>query len=81
MLEVITMTFCDLSIHSLLDPSYFINKFVAEILHHFESETIFCVDDPDEEEAILLNLVKWNVQDLLIVQSVICNGYSSGRVG
>lgn len=57
-LQVVTMAFGDLTVDCLLDPGYFIYKFVSEFLHHFKGESILGIDDPDEQETIGLELVE-----------------------
>lgn len=71
------MTLGYLTIDSLFDPSYLINQFVSKVLHHLESESILGIDYPNEEESISLQLIERNVEDLLIIQSVICDSNTS----
>ena len=92
MLEIVAVTLCNLSIHSLLDPHYLIHKSiksmlnhlyflpVAILLHHAEGEAVLGIDDPNQEETVALDSVEGNIQDFLVVQSIICDGYTSSWV-
>lgn len=80
MLKIIPMTLRNLTVHSLLDPGDFIYKFVAGLLHHFERKSILGVDDPNEQETVGLEAFEGNVEDLLVVESIICDGNTSGRI-
>jgi len=46
-----------------------------------EGEPVLGVDDPDEEEAVGLQLVEGHVQDFSVVEGVVGNGDTSGGVG
>lgn len=55
------------AIDGLLDPCDLVDEVVAKVLHHFDSISIFRVDDPNEKETIRLQPVKWNVFNLRVV--------------
>jgi len=80
-LEVIAMPLSYLAIDRLLNPSNLINKFILEVFHHFKCKSVFGVNHPDEEEAVGLEFVKWNVEDLLIVKSIVGNSNTSSGIG
>jgi hypothetical protein len=81
MLEVVAMTLGNFAVDGLLDPGDLVDELVAILLHHVEGKTIFGVDNPNEQEAVALDLIEGDVQDVLVIQSVIRNGHSSCRIG
>lgn len=81
MLEIKAMAFCDLAIDSLFDPCNLIYESVAPFVKHVQGKSILVVDDPDEEEAALLYFVERNFQNIIVCQSTVGNGNSSGWVG
>ena len=50
------------------------------MLHHAKGEAVLGIDDPNQEEAVALDRVEGNIQDFLVVQSIICDGYTSSWV-
>lgn len=54
---------------------------VVVFVQQVKGKAEFVVDHPNEEKAVCLDLVKGDVQDFLVGQSVIGYGYSSGGVG
>ena len=80
MLQIVAMTLGNLAIDGLLHPGYLIDQLVSEVLHHLNGKAVLRVDNPDEQEAVGLDLVEGDIPDLLVIQSVIGNGDSSGRV-
>ena len=57
-LEVKAVAFCDLAVYGLLNPGELVNQGVAISVHHLDGEAVLGVDDPDEEEAVFLQLVE-----------------------
>ena len=53
---------------------------VTILFHHVQRHSIFGIDDPDEEEAVTLNLIEGDVQNLLVVKSVIGDGHTSSWI-
>jgi hypothetical protein len=80
MLQVEAMSLGNLAVHRLLDPSNLVNKTVAPLVEHIESKPVLIVDHPDEQETILLNLVQRDVQNVLVCQSAISDGNTSGGI-
>ena len=80
MLQVVTVTFCDFSVHRLLDPSNLIHQSVAIMLHPFNCEAIFRVDDPKHEEAVRLQLVQGKLHENIVSKLLVCDGDATGRV-
>ena len=81
MLKIVSMTLRNLTVYGLLNPSNFIYKFVAGLLHHFERKSILGVNDPNEKETVGLEAFEGYLEYLLIVESIICDGNTSGRIG
>lgn len=54
---------------------------VAILVENFKCKSVLGVDDPNKKEAVSLNLVERHIKDLVIVQGVVGNGHTSGRVG
>jgi hypothetical protein len=77
MLQVVAVALGNLAIDCLLDPGDLIDKLVAEMLHHFDGHAILGINDPNKEETVCLDLVKGDIHDLLVVQGVIGNSYTS----
>ena len=75
------MTFGNLTVDRLLAPDDLVNEFVTKVLHHFDSVSVLGVDDPDEQEAVRLQLVKRYLLNLHIVQGVVSDGDASRRIG
>ena len=80
MLEIVAMALGNLPIDSLLHPSNFIDQLVSECLHHLNGKAVLRVDNPNEQEAVGLDLVEGDILDLLVIQSVIGDGDTSSRV-
>lgn len=80
MLQIVAMALGNLAIHSLLHPGYLIDQLVSEVLHHLNGKAVLRVDNPDEQEAVGLDLVKGDIRDLLVIQSIIGDGDTSGWV-
>ena len=80
-LEVVAVAFGDLPINSLFDPCNLINQPVAIVLHHRNGEPVLGINNPNKEEAIGLQLVKRDVEDLLIRESAVGDGHTTGRIG
>lgn len=70
----------NLAIDSLLHPGNLIDQFVSELLHHINGKAVFRVDNPDEQEAVGLDLVERDILNLLVIQSVVGDGNASSRV-
>ena len=70
----------NLAIDSLLYPGNLIDQFVSELLHHINGKAVFRVDNPDEQEAVGLDLVERDILNLLVIQSVVGDGNASSRV-
>ena len=81
MLKVVTVTLGDLAVDGLFDPGDLIDEFVAVFLHHLQCKAVLRIDHPNEQEPISLDLVERDVQDVLVVQGVVGDGNTSGRVG
>ena len=80
-LKVEAVAFGDLAVDCLLDPRDLVNQFVAELVEEFDGKPVLGVDDPNEEEPVVLNLVKGHIQNLIVGQSVVGNGDSSSWIG
>ena len=80
MLQVVAVSLGNLSIDCLLDPGDLIDKLVAEMLHHVDCKAILGIDDPNEEEAVGLDLVKGDIPDLLVIERVVGYGHTSSWV-
>jgi len=52
------MAFGDLAVDCLFDPYDFVNQLVLELFEEVEGVRVLGIDDPDEQEAILLQLVE-----------------------
>jgi hypothetical protein len=74
------VTLGNLAIDSLLHPSNLINQLVSECLHHLNGKAVLRVDNPNEQEAVSLDLVEGDILDLLVIQSVVGDGNTSSRV-
>lgn len=75
------MTLRDLAVDGLLDPSNLLYERVAVRVKHVESETVFGIDDPDEEEALLLQQIEAQIlHDLLVSEITVGDGDASGWV-
>ena len=57
-----------------------LNLLVVELFEEVESKAVLGVNDPDEEETILLDHVKRQVHDLLVIQRVVGDGNAASRV-
>jgi hypothetical protein len=80
MLQVVTVALGDLSVNCLFDPGNFIHQPITILFHHVQGHSIFGVNDPDEEKAVTLNLIEGDVQNLLVVKSVIGDGHTSSWI-
>ena len=80
MLQIVAMTLGNLAIDSLLHPGNLIDQLVSECLHHLNGKAVLRVDNPNEQEAVGLDLVKGDILDLLVIQSVVGDGNTSSRV-
>lgn len=60
------MTFSNFSVDYLLDPCDFIDKLVSEFVEYIEGKSLLNINDPNKEKALSLNLVKWNIENLLV---------------
>ena len=80
MLKIVSVTLRNLTVYGLLNPGDFIDKFVAGLFHHIERKSILGVDDPNEKETVGLEALEGNVQYLFIVESIISDSNSSGRI-
>lgn len=80
-LQIIAVALANFSVDSLLDPHHFVDHLVPELLKQTKRIAVFGIDDPNEKEALRLQFVEGDVEDLLIVQRVIGNGHSSRGVG
>ena len=50
------------------------------LLEESERKSVLVVDDPDEEESVLLEFLERQVHDFLIGECVIGNCYTAGGV-
>lgn len=80
-LQVVAMAFRNLAIDGLLHPSDLVHERVALLLHHLYREAVFGIDDPYEEESILLQFFERDVHHLLIVECVVCYRDTSRGIG
>ena len=81
MLQVEAMAFVNLAIYCLLHPCHFINHFIALLLKQIKGKLILGIDDPDEQEASILNLIKWHIDNIIVIKGVVGNSYTSCRIG
>ena len=82
MLQVKSMAFGDFSINRLFNPCNRVNDFVAPyFFHQIDGKSIFCIDSPNDKKAtIFLKLRDWNFFNILVIEAVILNGNTSGRL-
>ena len=80
MLQIVAMTLGNFAIDSLLHPGNLIDQLVSECLHHLNGKAVLRVDNPNEKEAVGLDLVEGNILDLLVIKSVVGDGNTSSRV-
>lgn len=80
MLKVVAMTFGDLAVDGLFDPSDLVHDFVAFLLHQRDCKSVLRIDNPYKKESICLQTLEGYVHDLLIVKSIVCNCYTASRV-
>ena len=80
MLQIVAMALGNLAIDSLLHPGNLIDQFVSVLLHHINGHAVLRVDNPDEKETVGLDLVEGDIQNLLVIQSVVGDSDTSGRV-
>ena len=81
MLQVVSVALGYLAIDGLLDPRNLVHKLVAVLLHELNSEAVLGIDHPDEEEAVSLQFIEGNVEDLAVLQGIVGYGYASRGVG
>ena len=65
-LKVEAMTFSNFPVDCLLDPCDFIDKLIAELVEYIEGKSVLSINDPNEEKALSLDLVKWNIENLCV---------------
>lgn len=75
------MTLGDLSVDGLFYPGDFIHQRVVVLFHQLYGKSILGVNNPYEQEPILLNLVKRYIHDLLVTQGGVGNGDTPRRIG
>lgn len=80
-LQVESMTFCNLTVHCLFYPGHFVHELVAMLVEHVQGEAVLRVDDPNKEEALRLDLLEWQVQDILVGQGAVGDSDTSSWVG
>ena len=51
------------------------------MLHHCECKSVLGIDNPNENEAISLDLGKGHVQDIFIIERLVGDSDPTGRVG
>lgn len=82
MLQVEAVALGDLAIDGLLDPCDLVDQGVAVSIHHLDGESILGVDDPDEQKAVLLQLVESEqLLDALVRHVIVGDGDTARRVG
>lgn len=75
------MSLCDFLIHCTLDPGNRIHHLVFPFFKHLHRQGQFGVDGPNHEKSILLEFFYWDVFNGFIIETVVLNGDSSGRLG
>ena len=80
MLKVKAVSFGDLAVDCLLNPGNLVHQLVAKLVEHVKCKPVLGVDHPDEEIAIFLYFIKWDVKDLRVRERVIGDSHSSGWV-
>lgn len=51
------------------------------LLEHVEGKLVLAVDDPHEDETILLDVAQWYVLDAIVSQRSVCDGDTSRWIG
>ena len=63
-----------------LDPDDLIDELVTPLLELLEGPLVLRIDDPDEDEAVLLELGDGEVRDGVVGELAVSEGHASGRV-
>jgi hypothetical protein len=81
-LQIKSMTFGNFSVDCLLDPGNRVDNFVAPyFFHQVDCKCIFCIDGPnDKQSTIFLEFWDRYFFDVLIIEAVILDGNTSGRL-
>lgn len=80
-LKIVTMSFGDLSINSLFDPGDGIYNFIPPLFHQPDCEGILCVDCPDDQHSVFLQLGHRYSFDKLVAKGVVLDSDPSGGLG
>jgi len=75
------MAFCDLAVDCLFDPGHFVHELIAMLVEHVQGKAVLGIDDPDEQEALGLDLFERQVQDVFVSEGAVSDGNTSSRVG
>ena len=54
MLQIIAVSFPNLAIHCLFHPHDLVHKGITVIVEEIEGKLVFVIDDPNEQESVLL---------------------------
>mmetsp|Transcript_6768 Transcript_6768/g.18912 ORF Transcript_6768/g.18912 Transcript_6768/m.18912 type:complete len:214 (+) Transcript_6768:1699-2340(+) len=84
-LEVETVALREPAVHRALYPGDLVHKGVSPLLHKLKRKLVLCVDDPHEQEAILLQRREWDllnesVRELLVPDRNTTSGVRSGQL-
>ena len=66
MLEIVAVALGESSVHCTLHPGNIVDLSITPALHELKSEGVARVDDPNENEAVLLQLGDWNLFNGLV---------------
>ena len=82
MLQVVAVSFVDLTVNGLLHPNEFLDKLVVVAGKEVQSKLVLVVDYPDEQKAVGLELLKRNTRlvDVLVGECVVVGCHTTSGV-
>mmetsp|Transcript_6223 Transcript_6223/g.13605 ORF Transcript_6223/g.13605 Transcript_6223/m.13605 type:complete len:364 (+) Transcript_6223:461-1552(+) len=79
-LQVVAVALGHAPVDCHLHPHNLVHKLVAPFLKLVQGPLVLCINDPDEEKAVLLKLRNGQVGDIVVAELAVTKGHATGGV-